>query len=44
MAKTNKQDDSFTASDLFEPHPIIEVAWKYYSRSDSQITLILGKS
>ena len=43
MAKTNRKDGSFATSDLFEPHPEIEGAWKYHSRSDSQITLITGK-
>jgi hypothetical protein len=43
MAKTNREDGSFATSDLFEPHPEIEGAWKYHSRSDSQITLITGK-
>ena len=43
MAKSNREDGSFTTSDLFEPHPTIKLAWKYTSRSDSQITLITGK-
>jgi hypothetical protein len=43
MAKTNREDGSFATSDLLEPHPEIEGAWKYHSRSDSQITLITGK-
>jgi len=43
MAKTNREDGSFATSDLFEPHPEIEGAWRYHSRSDSQITLITGK-
>lgn len=43
MAKTNREDGSFATSDLFEPHPEIQGAWKYHSRSDSQITLITGK-
>ena len=43
MAKTNRDDGSFATSDLFEPHPTISGAWKYHSRSDSQLTLITGK-
>ena len=43
MAKTNREDGSFATSDLFEQHPEIEGAWRYHSRSDSQITLITGK-
>ncbi len=43
MAKTNREDGSFATSDLFEPHPEIEGAWKHHSRSDSQITLTTGK-
>lgn len=43
MAKTNREDGSFATSDLFEPHPEIEGAWKYHSRSDSQIILSTGK-
>ncbi|KAL2062517.1 hypothetical protein VTL71DRAFT_6783 [Oculimacula yallundae] len=43
MAKRNKYDGSYATSDLFEPHPTIKSAWKYHSRSDSQITLLTGK-
>jgi acyl-coenzyme A synthetase/AMP-(fatty) acid ligase len=43
MAKTNREGGSFATSDLFEPHPKIKGAWKYHSRSDSQIALITGK-
>lgn len=43
MAKRNRPDGSFATSDLFEPHPTIPNAWKYHSRSDSQITLLTGK-
>lgn len=43
MAKVNREDGSFTTSDLFEPHPTIKYAWRYHSRSDSQITLKTGK-
>ena len=43
MAKRNRPDGSFATSDLFEAHPKIPGAWRYHSRSDSQITLITGK-
>lgn len=43
MAKRNRDDGSFATSDLFEPHLTIPGAWKYHSRSDSQITLVTGK-
>lgn len=43
MAKVNRDDGSFATSDLFEPHPHISHAWRYHSRSDSQITLVTGK-
>ncbi|RAL63959.1 hypothetical protein DID88_003147 [Monilinia fructigena] len=43
MAKTSRDDGSWATSDLFEPHPSIENAWKIVSRRDAQITLITGK-
>jgi acyl-coenzyme A synthetase/AMP-(fatty) acid ligase len=43
MAKRNREDGSFATSDLFERHGKLGNAWKYHSRSDSQITLITGK-
>jgi len=43
MSKRNRDDGSFATSDLFEPHPSIKGAWRYHSRSDSQITLVTGK-
>jgi hypothetical protein len=43
MAKKNREDGSFATSDLFEQHDKVANAWKYHSRSDSQITLITGK-
>jgi hypothetical protein len=43
MAKRNREDRSFATSDLFERHKNINNAWRYHSRSDSQITLITGK-
>ena len=43
LAKTNRPDGSYATADLFEPHPTIENAWRYHSRSDSQVTLVTGK-
>ncbi|KAI6707833.1 hypothetical protein JHW43_009638 [Diplocarpon mali] len=43
MAKRNREDRSYATSDLFQRHPSIENAWRYDSRSDSQITLLTGK-
>ena len=43
MAKRNRDDGSYATSDLFQPHQDIKNAWKYHSRSDSQITLLTGK-
>ena len=43
LVKTNRPDGSYATSDLFEPHPMIPNAWKYHSRTDSQITLVTGK-
>lgn len=43
MAKRNRDDGSYATSDLFAPHDSIPGAWKYHSRSDSQLTLITGK-
>lgn len=43
MAKRNRDDGSYATSDLFVPHESISGAWKYHSRSDSQLTLITGK-
>ncbi|KAI0127279.1 hypothetical protein BJ170DRAFT_367711 [Xylariales sp. AK1849] len=42
-AKTNRNDGSYATSDLFQPHPTIQNAWRYHSRSDAQITLANGK-
>jgi long-subunit acyl-CoA synthetase (AMP-forming) len=43
MSRRNREDGSFATSDLFEPHTTINGAWRYHSRSDSQITLVTGK-
>ena len=43
MAKRNRKDGSYATADLFEAHPIIQNAWRYHSRADSQLTLITGK-
>ncbi|KAK5056826.1 hypothetical protein LTR84_012358 [Exophiala bonariae] len=43
MAKHNRKNGSFATADLFMPHPSIVGAWRYHSRSDSQLTLVTGK-
>ncbi|KAI9870845.1 MAG: hypothetical protein M1823_008623, partial [Watsoniomyces obsoletus] len=43
MAKRNREDGGFATSDLFEPHAVLENAWRYHSRADSQLTLVTGK-
>lgn len=43
MAKRNREDGSYATSDMFVRHQTIDHAWKYHSRSDSQITLLTGK-
>lgn len=43
MAKVNRADGNYATSDIFERHPNIPNAWRYHSRSDSQITLLTGK-
>ena len=43
IAKRNREDGSFATADLFMRHPSIPEAWRYHSRSDSQLTLITGK-
>ncbi|CAO2648799.1 Nn.00g097480.m01.CDS01 [Neocucurbitaria sp. VM-36] len=43
MAKQNRFNGSFATADLFARHHIIENAWLYHSRADSQLTLITGK-
>jgi hypothetical protein len=43
MAKRNREDGSYATSDLFEKHETIDGAWRYHSRSDSQLTLVTGK-
>ncbi|KAK8087449.1 male sterility protein-domain-containing protein [Apiospora phragmitis] len=43
LAKTNRPDGSYATADLFEPHPSLPGAWRYHSRSDTQITLANGK-
>lgn len=43
MAKRNRGNGSYATADLFAPHPSIPDAWRYHSRSDSQLTLITGK-
>ena len=43
MAKRNRGDGSYATADLFEPHKTTANAWKYHSRTDSQLTLTTGK-
>ncbi|KAJ9616972.1 hypothetical protein H2200_000693 [Cladophialophora chaetospira] len=43
MAKRNRKNGSYATADLFAPHSTIPDAWRYHSRSDSQLTLITGK-
>ncbi len=43
MAKTTRDDGSFETSDVFQPHETTQDAWRYHSRSDSQLTLVTGK-
>lgn len=40
---TNRNDGSYATKDLFEPHPTIADAWKYYARLDDTITLENGE-
>lgn len=40
---TNRDDGSYATKDLFEPHPTIPNAWKYYARLDDTIALENGE-
>jgi acyl-coenzyme A synthetase/AMP-(fatty) acid ligase len=40
---TNRDDGSYATKDLFEPHPTIPDAWKYYARLDDTIALENGE-
>lgn len=40
---SNRPDGSYATKDLFEPHPIIEKAWKYVARLDDTIVLVNGE-
>lgn len=40
---TNREDGSYATKDLFEPHPSIPDAWRYYARLDDTITLENGE-
>lgn len=40
---TNREDGSYATKDLFEPHPTIPDAWKYYARLDDTIVLENGE-
>src|SRR5690242_17054197 len=39
----NRPDGSYATKDLFEPHPMIEKAWKYVARLDDTIVLVNGE-
>lgn len=39
----NREDGAYTSKDLFEPHPTIPDAWKYYARSDDTLALENGE-
>ncbi|KAJ2997037.1 hypothetical protein NUW58_g783 [Xylaria curta] len=41
--KQNREDGSYATADLFEPHPSIQNAWRYYGRADALIILANGK-
>ncbi|GAB7364613.1 hypothetical protein MBLNU230_g5417t1 [Neophaeotheca triangularis] len=40
---TNRDDGSYATKDLFEPHPTIPDAWRYYARLDDTIVLENGE-
>ncbi|KAK5166578.1 uncharacterized protein LTR77_008121 [Saxophila tyrrhenica] len=40
---TNRDDGSYATKDLFEPHPTLEDAWRYYARLDDTIVLENGE-
>lgn len=40
---TNRDDGSYATKDLFEPHPTLLDAWKYYARLDDTLTLENGE-
>ncbi|KAI4721511.1 acetyl-CoA synthetase-like protein [Aureobasidium sp. EXF-10727] len=40
---TNRDDGSYATKDLFEPHPTIPNAWRYYARLDDTLVLENGE-
>lgn len=40
---TNRDDGSYATKDLFEPHPSLPDAWKYYARLDDTLALENGE-
>lgn len=40
---TNRDDGSYATKDLFEPHPSISNAWRYYARLDDTLVLENGE-
>jgi carbohydrate kinase (thermoresistant glucokinase family) len=40
---SNRADGAYATSDLFEPHPTIDRAWKYGGRLDDTIVLLNGE-
>lgn len=40
---SNRDDDSYATKDLFEPHPTIPYAWRYYARLDDTLVLENGE-
>ena len=40
---TNRDDGSYATKDLFEPHPTLPDAWKYYARLDDTLALENGE-
>lgn len=40
---TNRDDGSYATKDVFEPHPTIEKAWKFWGRLDDTIVLLNGE-
>lgn len=39
----NREDGAYTSKDLFEPHPTIPDAWRYYARSDDTLAMENGE-
>lgn len=39
----NRKDGAYATKDLFEPHPTVAHAWKYFGRLDDTIVLVNGE-